>query len=326
MTSRRRWIAATAALAIAPLARGQAGKPLPRVGVLAPSTREREAVTLKPFFDGMRALGWVEGATVVYDHAYADDRHEAMDRVAAELVARKPDVVYAPPFPAAVSARRATATIPIVFATATDPVGAGLVADLARPGGNVTGITSIIDSLAPKLFELAREILPASRRVGLLGDATDPRSKMDRDSLVPRVARARMELVSVAASSPAELDAAVARLLAPKPVDIVITNSTLTFNLRHRLLELTNARRVPVAGHRAEIADAGALFCYGASLPDQIARSATIVDKILRGESPATIPVEQPTRFETVVNEKAARLLGIKIPPAVLARADRVIE
>jgi len=325
VTSRRRWLAASAALAAAPLARGQAGKPLPRVGVLAPSTRERESMTLKPFFDEMRVLGWVEGSTVVYDYAYGDDRHEAMDRVAAELAARKPDVIYAPPFPAAVSARRATDTLPIVFATATDPVGAGLVKSLARPGGNVTGITSIIDSLAPKLLELAREILPASRRIGLLGDATDPRSKIDRDTLSPLTSRARLELVAVEASSPAELDTAISQLLR-RPVDIVLTNSTLTFNLRHKLIELCNARRVPVAGHRAEIAEAGALFSYGAPLAYQIRRSAHFVDKILRGQRVADLPVEQPTRFEIVVNARAAQRLGIALPAAVVARADRVIE
>jgi len=323
--NRRGALAALATAALATRGRAQSPARVPRVGVLAPSSREREAVTLKPFFDEMRALGWVEGSTVVYDYAYGDDRHQDMDRVAAALVARKPDVIYAPPFPAAVVARRATSTIPIVFATATDPVGAGLVANLARPGGNVTGITSIIDSLAPKLFELSREILPASRRIGVLGDATDPRSKIDQDSLVPLVSRAGLELVPATASSPAELDAAVGRLLA-RPVDVVLTNSTLTFNLRQRLIALTNARRVPVAGHRAEIVEAGALFCYGAALPYQIARSASIVDKVLRGASPATIPVEQPTRFEVVVNAKAARFLGVTLPPAVIARADRVIE
>jgi len=323
--NRRGALAALAVAALATPGRAQLPARVPRVGVLAPSSREREAVTLKPFFDEMRVLGWVEGSTVVYDYAYGDDRHQEIDRVAAALVERKPDVIYAPPFPAAVSARRATSTIPIVFATATDPVGAGLVRSLARPGGNVTGITSIIDSLAPKLFELAREILPASRRIGLLGDATDPRSKIDQDTLFPLVSRARLDLVSAAASSPEELDAAVGRLLV-RPVDVVLTNSTLTFNLRHRLLELTNARRVPVAGHRAEIVEAGALFCYGAPLSYQIARSAAIVDKVLRGQSPGTIPVEQPTRFEIVVNAKAARFLGVTIPPAVIARADRVID
>ena len=324
--NRRRALATLAGGAmLATIARAQTGRPLPRVGVLAPSTREREAVTLKPFFDEMRALGWIEGSTVAYDYAYADDRHETMDRIAAELASRKPDVIYAPPFPSAVSARRATGTIPIVFATATDPVGAGLVKNLARPGGNVTGITSIVDSLAPKLLELAREILPASRRIGLLGDATDPRSKIDRDTLSPLASRYGLELFAAEASSPSALDTTIGQLLR-RPLDIVLTNSTLTFNLRHRLIELCNAARVPVAGHRAEIAEAGALFSYGAPLAYQIRRSAYFVDKILRGQRVADLPVEQPTRFEIVVNAAAARRLGIRVPPAVLARADRVIE
>src|SRR6187431_826663 len=143
---------------------------LRRVGILAPSTREREEVTLRPFFDQMKALGWIEGQTVAYDRAYADDQHAEMPRLAAELVARVPEVIYAPPAPAAGVAQAATKTIPIVFGTSVDPIGSGLVATLARPGGNVTGISSIADSLAPKRVQMLREIQPKAQRIGLLGD------------------------------------------------------------------------------------------------------------------------------------------------------------
>ena len=147
---------------------------LRRVGVLAPSTRAQEEVTLKPFFDEMRKLGWIEGQTIAYDRAYADDRHQDLPRLAAELVARKPELIYAPPSVAALAAKQATRTIPIVFAAVTDPVGRGLVSSLARPGGNATGFVSVAESLVPKLIELLHEILPGAKRVGLLSDPAEP--------------------------------------------------------------------------------------------------------------------------------------------------------
>ena len=154
-----------------------------RVGVLAPSTRAREEVTLKAFFDEMRELGWIEGQNIAYDRVYADDQQQALPRLAAELVARRPDLIYAPPQSAAVAAKRATSVIPIVFATGTDPVGTGLVMSLADPGGNATGVISVIDSLAPKRLQLLREAMPGVKRLGLIGNPDDPRLKLDRIAL-----------------------------------------------------------------------------------------------------------------------------------------------
>lgn len=301
-----------------------AGSPR-RIGVLAPSTHAKEEVTLLPFFEEMRRLGWIEGQTVAYDRAYADDQQTVLPRLAAELVARRPELIYAPPQSAAVAARQATQTIPIVFATGTNPVGSGLVSSLARPGGNATGVISVIDSLAPKLVELMGEVLPNAKRLGLPGDPTDPRATVDRLALAPVAAARGLTIIVGEASSPLELDAAVARLLGQQ-VDVIFTSTTITFNLRGRLMELTNQRRVPVIGHRAQLADAGALLAYSAPLADQLRRSAHLVDKVLKGAKPADIPVEQPTRFELVVNLKAARELGIRIPHSVLLRAERVIE
>jgi putative ABC transport system substrate-binding protein len=295
------------------------------VGVLAPSTRAKEEVTLKPFFDEMHRLGWIEGQTIAYDRAYADDRQQDLPKLAAELVARRPTLIYAPPQPAAVSARQATRTIPIVFATGTDPVGIGLVSSLAHPGGNVTGVISVVDSLAPKHIELLREILPGAKRLGLLGDPTDPRTKVDRAVLAPVAAALGLMTFVAEASSPADFDAAVAKLIG-QGVDVIVTSSTTPFNLRDRLIELTNRRRVPVVGHRAQMVEAGALFAYSAPLADQFRRSAQLVDKVLKGAKPADIPVEQPIKFELVVNLKAARILGITIPASVLLRADEVIQ
>ena len=298
---------------------------LRRIGVLAPSTAAKEALTLEPFFAEMRQLGWVEGRSVAYDRAFGDDRPERLARAAAELVARRPELIYAPPAPAAVAARRATATIPIVFGTGTDPVGTGLVASLARPGGNVTGVASAIDSLAPKLVELLATVLPDVRRIGLLDDPTDPRSLIDRRVLGPLAVTRGLTLVAGPVRSADEFDAAVQGLIDQR-VDAIVTSTALVFNQRRRLLQRTLAARVPVAGHRSELADEGALLTYGASLAAQLRRSAHFVDKVLRGASPAELPVEQPTVFEMVLNLRTARALGIAVPASLVLRADRVIE
>jgi putative ABC transport system substrate-binding protein len=297
-------------------------QPAPRrVGVLAPSTVAREAVTLKPFFEEMRKLGWIEGQNITFDRVYADDRMEDLPQRAAELVARRPDLIYAPPQPAAVAARRATASIPIIFATATDPVGAGLVGSLARPGGNATGIGQF-DSLAPKSLQLLREMLPRVRRVGLVGASGDPRFALDRDALKQLLGAG---LQAVPAQNPAEVEAAL-QTLVQSGVEAIFTTSSLLFNRRERVIELTLPQRVPVVGHRGEMAEAGALFSYGPSLAGQIRVSAQFVDKVLRGANPAELPVQQPTTVELLVNVRTAGALGISVPRTVLLRAERVIE
>ena len=296
-----------------------------RVGVLAPSTRAKEEVTLKPFFEEMRRLGWIEGQTIAYDRTYADDRHKDLPRLAAELVAHKPELIYAPPQIAAMAARQATQTIPIVFATGTDPVAAGLVTNLARPGGNATGIISAIDSLAPKRLELLREILPAAKRIGLLGDSSDPRLKIDRTALEPVVSALGLTLIVREASNPVEFDAAVASLMEQR-VDAIMAVTSISSNLRERLIELTSRRRVPVVAGLTPVAEVGGLLSYGASIPDQLRRSAQLVDKVLKGAKPADLAVEQPSKFELVINLKAARTLGLTVPPSLLERADVVIQ
>ena len=256
---------------------------------------------------------------------YADDQSQALPRLAAELVARRPDLIYAPPSSAAVAATRATNTIPIVFATGADPVGAGLVMSLSNPGSNATGVITIIDSLAPKKLELLREIMPGVRRLGLIGDPNDPRLTVDRAALAQVTSSLGVTVVVDDALNPAGFDAGLASLIGHR-VDAIMAVGSLADNLRERLVELTIKQRVPVVGTYSAMVEAGAFFAYAASLPSQLRRSAHLVDKVLRGAKPADIPVEQPTDFEFVVNLKAAKLLGITIPRSILLRADRVIE
>ena len=298
---------------------------LRRVGVLAPSTRAKDEITLRPFFDQMRELGWIEGQTIVYDRVYADDQHQDLARLAAELVARKPELIYAPPQVAALAARQATRTIPIVFQTGTDPVGVGLVASLARPGGNATGVISYSESLIPKRLELLREILPRAKRVGYLIDPTEPSSKASLAGIGQAATALGLTIIVADLSSSGEVDGAVTKLTG-QGVDAIIAVNAISSNLCARIVELANRKRVPVVLSRSHWLDVGGLFAYNTSRADQIRRSAHLVDKILKGAQPADIPVEQATRFELTINLKAAKALGMTVPQALLLRADEVIQ
>ena len=187
---------------------------LRRVGVLAPSTRAKEEVILKPFFDQMRALGWIEGQTIAYDRAYADDQQETLPRLAIEMVARKPELIYAPASPTATAAKLATRTIPIVFGAVPNPVGIGLVASLARPGGNVTGISNISASLVPNRLQLLREVLPGVKRIGLLMDSTDLTTKLVQQEVASVATSLGLTMVVAECANPVEFEAAFAKLIA----------------------------------------------------------------------------------------------------------------
>jgi putative tryptophan/tyrosine transport system substrate-binding protein len=238
---------------------------------------------------------------------------------------RRPELIYAPPSTAALAARKATASIPIVFATSTDPVGSGLVQSLARPGGNVTGASSVAESLAPRLVQLLREIVPSVNVIGFVGDPFDPRWKIDGEALARLEPTFGITIRTARASDPGQLDAAIDALIKQR-VHAIVTGSTITYNLRHRLMEIASRSQVPVAGHRAELAEAGALLSYSGPLHEQLRRSAQLVDKVLRGQRPADIPVEQPTKFELVVNLNAAKALGLTVPQSVVLAADRLIQ
>jgi putative ABC transport system substrate-binding protein len=307
-------------------AQTQSTKRVRRVGVLTPSTRDKEEINLKPFYDQMRKLGWMEEKNIAYDKAYGDDRHDRLAELAAGLVARKVELIFAPPASAASAARNATQTIPIVFSVVPDPISIGLVKSLAHPGTNATGLSSFNNSLEPKRVELLREIIPGARRIGLVGDPGDPNTALDEAALAPLVSALGLAISFEKATNAEDFDAALVRL-AEEPLDAILaTSSALAFNLRRRVIELARAKRVPVVGVRSQWADDGALFSYGASQDEQLRRSAEVVDKILRGVAPADIPVEQPTQLELVLNVKAARALGLTIPQSFLLRADRIIQ
>ena len=297
-----------------------------RVAVLAPSTREQDQANLKPFFDAMSDLGWIEGHSVTYDRRYAGDEHARLPALAAELLKRNPEVIFAPTVVAALAAARATHTTPVVFSVVGDPVGLGLVKSLARPGGNVTGVIYVAQSLSPKRLEILKEILPKAVRIGLAFDPNDESSQLDRRAIEEARARFGFVWIDAPVGKPQDLDAAIAGLLKKSPDAVVMLSGALLFNLRHRLLELTARTKRPVVASNNQVVVDGALFSYGPSFEERIRRGAYYVDRILKGASPADLPVEQLSTLQLVINLKTAQALGITIPKSILFRADRLIE
>ena len=280
----------------------------------------------KPFFDEMQRLGWVEGQNIAYDRVYADDRMESLPQLAADIVARKPELILALSPPLAGAMKRATASIPMVFAVVVDPVGSGLVESLARPGGNATGITqSVAESLAPKRLDLLLEALPGIKRIGVLGNTSDPGSVTDQAALAPAASARGVSLIVANGTNPSEFDASVARLIEQRVQAIIVANG-IAIGRRVQMIEMTAHARIAVIGFNHPMADAGALMSFGPSITDQIRRAALVVNKILRGAKPADIPVEAANLIELVDNQQSAKALGVKIPHSIVLRADRVIE
>ena len=311
----------------AALLRAQApARPVRRIGVLLPGKPAREDVILKPFYDGMRELGWIEGRNASYDRVYAEEDFSRLPALAAELAARKPDAIYAPPTAAALAAKKATRTIPIVFGSAREVIANGLVESLARPGGNVTGVTTIGNELALKRLQLLLEILPEVRRVGVLYDSSELSARIEKQNIEAIRGKPGFGVAFAEAATAAQIEPALKALVKGRIEAVLPTNSTVYFHQRRQIIALCRDFKLPVFGSLKEYAEDGALASYGSNLDEQLRRSAYLMDKVLRGVKPADIPVEQPTKFELVINARTAKALGLKIPPALFQRADRVIE
>ena len=272
----------------------------------------------------LRELGWVEGRNVVYDRVYAEGDFSRLPALAAELVARKPDLVYTVNNPTALAAHGKTRTIPIVFSSVLDPVSTGLVQSLARPGGNVTGVANIGPELAAKRMQILRGAFPKMQRVGVLMISTQQSARALK--AVEQTVGTTVRVIPATANTAAELDAAFSLIAESRAEALLLLQTAQFMTERKRVLELAAKHRLPVMGYRTPFADDGALMSYSELLPEQVYRAAHIADKILRGAKPADIPVEQPTKFELVINLKTARALGITIPEKLLLQADRVIE
>jgi putative ABC transport system substrate-binding protein len=278
------------------------------------------------FQEGMRDLGYYAGRNIDIVYRFAENRLERLPILAEELVRLKPAVIMAPAVVDAVAARNATATIPIVSAALADPVNLGLVTSVARPGGNVTGIMPYVDGLPAKQLELAREIVPGARRVGILGNLNDPKAPPQLHELEDAAHALRVEVFVPEVRTPEDLDGAITTL-ANERVDVVIALQTVMLvNERQQIAALIAAKRLPtVYGYREHV-DAGGLISYGVDLNWCGRRAATFVHKILTGTAPGDLPVEFPTQIELVINLTTAKVLGLIVPPSLLARANEVIE
>jgi len=333
VTTRRAFIRTLAGgFLAAPLAAEaqQAGK-VARIGYLVTGSLESSEtrVTLEAFLQGLRERGYVEGQNIVIEYRAANGKIERFPHLATELTRLKVELIIALNTPAARAAQQATTTIPVVAPLMGDPVGDGLVASLARPGGNITGLTFLGPELVPKRLGLLKEALPQVTRVAALWHPGAFSERTSRDMVkgtetAARVLGVHLQLVEVRA--PDELDRAFSTMTKERAEALIMFPSTMLFNERRRIVDLAAKSRLPAMYPARQFVELGGLISYGASLTDLIRRAATYVDKILKGAKPGDLPVEQPTKFELVINLKTAKALGLTIPQSLLGRADEVIQ
>jgi putative ABC transport system substrate-binding protein len=282
---------------------------------------------LEAFRQGLREHGYIEGKNIAIEVRFAEGKLDQLPNLAADLLALKVDVIAAGTTRAMLAAKKATATIPIVMVGASDPVGSGLVAELARPGGNVTGLSLLATELAGKRLELLKESLPKAQRVGVLIERSiSGPFALQLNELETAAKTMGIQLLLFELKSADDFDATFSRLIKGQIQALTIPSAQLFDANIKRLADLTLKNRLPAIYGFTEFVDVGGLMAYGPSLPDIYRRAAVYVDKILKGSKPADLPVEQPTKFELVINLKTAKQIGLTIPPNVLARADKVIK
>ncbi len=278
------------------------------------------------FRQGLHELGYVEGQNIAIEHRAAEWKYERLPGLAAELVRLNVDVIVAASPPATEAAKQATRTIPIVFTVSGDPVAEGFVASLARPGGNLTGLATISPELVGKQLEMLKAVAPKVSRVAVLQNPDQPsHARSVRQAEDPARALG-VQLQVLKARTPSEIEAAFASMSSQRAGSVLVMRDALFFAQRAQIVALAAKSRLPAVYGLREEAEAGGLMAYGASVPQMFRRAATYVDKILKGAKPADLPVEQPTKFELVINLKTAKALGLKIPQTILLRADQVIE
>ena len=326
LTLRAVTVVVLALLAVPLAAEAQPARKVPRIGYLATGSVGIERSWLAAFQQGLRDLGYVEGETIVIEQRYAAGRFERLPELAAELVRRKVDVLLVGGDAAALAAKKATSAIPIVIVTVADPVAIGLVASLAHPGGNVTGQSDLHADLVPKRLQLLKEVVPSASRVAVLLNPANPSHPLQLKGLQAGAAALGVTLFSLEVKGSEDIDRAFATMRKERPGGLFVLGDRAIGTHRRRIVELAIKSRLPATATNRGWVEAGFLMSYGTIFPDQYRRAATYVDKILKGAKPAELPVEQPTRFELVINGKTAKALGLTIPPSVLLRADQVIE
>jgi putative ABC transport system substrate-binding protein len=326
MNKRPFWLATVLVLALAFSGEAQQLKKAPLIGYLSRSSASGNLPRIQALREGLRELGHIEGESFLIEYRYADGSSERLSSLATELVRRNPDVIVAPGIEPVAAAKKATQTIPIVMVNAPDPVSAGFVSNLARPGGNVTGLTNIAPDLSGKRLELLKETVPNTRRIAILWNPTVPQRSNEVKETEAVARQFDVQLLSTEARSSSDLDRAFSALTAGRVQAAIILGDAVFNANRSRILELATTNRIPAMFTEEEYVLAGGLMFYGPSTNDLSRRAAIYVDKILKGAKAADLPVEQPTKFELLINLKTAKQIGLTIPPAVLARADKVIK
>jgi putative tryptophan/tyrosine transport system substrate-binding protein len=322
------WLLATLFLANVSLADAQQTGKIFRIGILDVSTASGSAVLLDAFRQEMGKLGWIEGKNITFEYRFADGKFDRLSGLAADLVRLKVDLIVVSGGPPALAAKSATTTIPIVVTTSGDPVAQGLVASLARPGGNVTGLSSLVPELNSKRLEILKDAVPKLARVGFLRSSLGVlQGDLQMKEIRPAALALKVKLEEIETQLDAKGLQSAFQTAKQKQVNaIMVTAGRTFFGVRKRIVELAGKYRLPAIYFQKEFVDEGGLMSYGADFDDLYRRAAVYVDKILKGAKPADLPVQQATKFEFVINLKATKQIGLTIPPDVLARANKVIK
>ncbi len=313
------------AAALPMLARAQQPSRVPTIGFLGAASREIAGPWVSAFVKRLHELGWDEGRNVTIEYRWAEASSQRYREIATELSSRKVDVIVTWASAPTLAAKRATTTIPIVFAAQMDPVGAGVVASLARPGGNVTGMSIQQTDTAGKRIELLREVVPKLARLAVMANSAAPGAMIEMREVVTKARSLGLEATAIEVGQADEVFSAIESLKGRADALYVATDP-LIFSNRVRISAMAQAQRLPTIYGGREYVEAGALMSYGPNWAELFRHAAEQVDKILRGTKPADIPVEQPTKFDLIVNLKTAKTIGLELPPSLLARADEVIE
>ena len=323
---RRQFITLLGGAAAWPIAaRAQQTAKLPTIGFLGPNTPSLDSRRVGAFVQRLRELGWTEDRNVAIEYRWAEGRTERLAEFAAEFVRLKVDVIVTSATPPVIAAKQATSVIPIVFAAVGDPVGTGLVNSLARPGGNATGLSIQATDLAGKQLELLHEVVPGLRRLAIMANPGAPPAVLEMAEAQTTARALGLEVVASEVRRPEDIAAAF-EAFKGRAEALYVCNDPLVTTNRTRINTLASGIRLPTMYNVREFVEAGGLMSYGPNFLDLFRRAADFADKILRGAKPSDIPVEQPTKFDLVINLKTAKALGLEIPPTLLARADEVIE
>ena len=325
--SRRRFLAiiSTAVLA-APRAAASQGQKIPRIGFLGNSTAALEANLVAPFREGLREAGYIEGRNVVIDYRWADGTYERFPALIAELVALKVDVIVAAGTPAAVAVKKVAPATPLVMVAVGDPVGTGLVASLARPGGNLTGLVSIAPDLEGKRLELLKEVVPKLTLVAFLVNPANPFHAVSETQARAAATALNLKVQFAAVRAESEFDQAFAAIMSERPGAFIMLADRLFLHHRARIVQFAARNHLPGIYAYRELVEAGGLMSFGPSYEAMHRRSAYYVDRILKGAKPGELPMEQPTQFQLIINSKTAKELALTIPREVLIRAHQIIE